>query len=318
MKYSIITPVYNRQDCIARCIDSVIMQLAAAKEGGVEIEHVIVNDGSTDATGTICEHYAKQYPHIKYIIFPENRGTNAGRNAAINAATGDWIIILDSDDYFTDDAILTIHQTIISHPDFRHYMFAPDDRVSTYATNYLLRGRDERVLSFPDFLSGTISGDFIHVMCPDIIRKYPFDETIRIYEGVFFLCFYREAKRMLFTNKIVAIRERGRTDSVSKEYRRTSKTIIEYDIRSMELCLNRFEADFIALGLIDALCRVYTRLIDDYMMLGDYKSAARIVKKLNMQGYNMRLSRKVVYGLRIGWLFGFMLKLYYLLLKYNA
>ena len=91
MKYSIITPVYNRADCVARCLDSVIRNL----QWGVELEHIVVDDGSHDETPKIVQNYADKHPHIKFIPFSQNRGTNAARNAAIAAATGEYCIILD-------------------------------------------------------------------------------------------------------------------------------------------------------------------------------------------------------------------------------
>lgn len=65
MKYSIITPVYNRADCVARCLDSVIRNL----QWGVELEHIVVDDGSHDETPKIVQNYADKHPHIKFIPF---------------------------------------------------------------------------------------------------------------------------------------------------------------------------------------------------------------------------------------------------------
>ena len=97
--YSIITPVYNRADCIMRCMQSVEKSMQT-QFGGGNIEHVIVDDGSLDSTVSIIEDYAKQHPHVVFVKFPQNRGTNAARNEAIRRAKGKWVVILDSDDYF--------------------------------------------------------------------------------------------------------------------------------------------------------------------------------------------------------------------------
>lgn len=79
MKISIITPVYNREDCISRCIESVAIQA----EG---VEHWIVNDGSTDATLFIVRQFADKYPHIHLLTYECNAGVGAARNAAIQNA----------------------------------------------------------------------------------------------------------------------------------------------------------------------------------------------------------------------------------------
>lgn len=265
MKYSIITPVYNREDSIGRCIDSVIKQL----NNDVEIEHVIVDDGSRDRTAEIVKEYTSKYNHINFIQFPENRGTNAGRNAAIKAAKGEYCIILDSDDYFVDDAISTIDSNINSHPGYKHYMFAADDTLKYYAKMDLLKGQQEKELTFKDFLRDEVYGDFIHVMNTQVIRKYPFDEYLRIYEGVFFLRFYKEERRMMFINKVVAIRERSRTDSVSREYFKKSKEVIKRSVYGFEVRMKWFESDYLTLAR-ERLQKYYTKYFDDLLRLGEY------------------------------------------------
>lgn len=112
--YSVITPVYNREDCIARCIDSVIRNLRK----DISVEHIIVDDGSSDKTAQVVETYLSKYSHIKYIKFEKNRGVNAARNAAINSATKEYSIILDSDDYFVDSEIKTIDTIVKSNAFF--------------------------------------------------------------------------------------------------------------------------------------------------------------------------------------------------------
>ena len=224
MKFSIITPVFNRADCVARCIDSVINQ-SITKSDKWDYEHIIVNDGSKDNTDEIIRNYSKNHPHIVYINFAENKGTNAARNAAIKHASGDFCIILDSDDYFVDNALDIIYNTIQSRPEYKHYMFTPDDRGEEFNKSALLN--KEQIISFDDFLSLKYNGDFIHVIKRETMQKYPFDESLRIYEGPFFMRFYKEAKNILFTNIIITIRERNRNDSVSKEYIKTDKSVIK-------------------------------------------------------------------------------------------
>ena len=237
LSFSIITPVYNRADCISRCIKSVIKN----RHGNEDLEHIIVDDGSKDNTSEIIQGYSEKYSHINFIRFPQNRGTNAARNAAIKASTGKFCIILDSDDYFVDDAIQRIKNVIQEHPNNKHYLFAPNDMLPKYENNILLKGHKSRTLSFADFLSGSICGDFIHVVCTDIMKQYPFDETLRIYEGVFFMRFYKEAKRILFTKNIVTIRERSRADSVTRDTFRVSTQVIDRTIKATELFILWFK-----------------------------------------------------------------------------
>ena len=218
MKYSIITPVYNRQDCVGRCIESVVGNIKYNNE----IEHIIVDDGSSDFTAAKVKSYCERYKHIKFIQFRNNRGTNAARNAAISVATGKWIIILDSDDYFVDNAIEII-DTVVSNNKYKEYMFAADDMLEIYNKTPLLSGKSQVVLKYKDFLAEDVKGDFIHVIDSEIMKRNPFNENLRIYEFVWFLTFYKESREILFTDKVVTIRERSRTDSVTREVIRTNK-----------------------------------------------------------------------------------------------
>ena len=320
MKYSIITPVYNREDCVSRCIESVIQQVKKCKTVGVNIEHVIVNDGSKDLTDEICQGYARCNNHIKYISFAENKGTNAARNAAIMTATGDYCIILDSDDYFDDNALLTINQTVISHSEYKHFMFAPDDVDYNKSP---LAGCKEKELTYVDFLSGKIATGFIHCINADIMKRHPFDESVRIYEGVFFLSFYKEAQRMLFTNKVVTIRERGRSDSVTLDFVRTKRVVIERGIKANEILLSRFGDDMKQNDCAKMLSSVYISLYDNYLLLGQYMRIANL-KKMYIEKYSNYIyaSRKLkiletLTHLRLGGLYRCLLQ-FYLAMRYRV
>ena len=311
-KYSVITPVFNRSDCIGRCIESVIRNL----NENINIEHIIVDDGSSDDTVKIIREYLNKYCHIKFIQFSSNKGTNAARNAAISIAAGEFCVILDSDDYFVDDALEKINSAIQNKEKYGHYLFVPNDRIDYLNQNLLLKGRDFRVLHFVDFLNNCISGDFIHVIKTATLKKYPFDEELRIYEGVFFLKFYKDAQKIFFVNEIVTIRERDRADSVSKDFLRTSIDIINRAIRSQKLWIKWFECDCLQLGLQNLVCNKYMNLFENHLLANDYPSAK--VDIIHIRSYNghvpMRL--KIVYYLQCGWIYRSLLKIY-LSLKYN-
>lgn len=89
---SIIVPVFNGEQYINRCIKSLIDQ------DYKNIEIIIVDDGSTDNTGNICDDYAKNYNIIKVFHKP-NGGVSSARNYGIEKAQGEWIFFVDSDDY---------------------------------------------------------------------------------------------------------------------------------------------------------------------------------------------------------------------------
>ncbi len=91
---SAIVPIYKSEKYIARCIESVLNQTYK------NFELILVDDGSPDASGTICDKYAKEDARIK-VIHKENGGVSSARNIGIDVSTGEYITFIDSDDYVT-------------------------------------------------------------------------------------------------------------------------------------------------------------------------------------------------------------------------
>ena len=89
---SIIVPVYNVEEYLAECVNSLLAQTKK------EIEIILVDDGSTDMSGSICDEYAEKYPNI-YVIHQENMGQSIARNKGVQHSKGKYILYLDSDDY---------------------------------------------------------------------------------------------------------------------------------------------------------------------------------------------------------------------------
>lgn len=89
---SIIVPVYNVESYLAQCLDSILTQTFT------DVEIILVNDGSTDSSLTVCTEYSKKDTRIK-VIDQLNAGVSAARNKGIEAATGDYLTFVDSDDW---------------------------------------------------------------------------------------------------------------------------------------------------------------------------------------------------------------------------
>lgn len=94
---SIIIPIYNAEKTVRRCIDSAINQTYR------EIEIILVDDGSTDASGRICDEYAMQDSRIR-VIHKMNGGGCDARNTGMQMASAPWLTFAESDDYLTEDA----------------------------------------------------------------------------------------------------------------------------------------------------------------------------------------------------------------------
>ncbi|WP_338359643.1 glycosyltransferase [Yeosuana marina] len=103
MILSIIVPVYNVQDYLKTCIDSLFEQDLSTND----YEVIAVNDGSTDTSLNILEDLKKTYTSIK-IITQENQGLSGARNTGINEAIGDYLLLVDSDDYILENSLKKI------------------------------------------------------------------------------------------------------------------------------------------------------------------------------------------------------------------
>ena len=92
-KVSIVVPVYNVEDCLSYCVDSLRQQTYK------NIEIILVDDGSTDASGEICDQHAQEDERVR-VLHIENGGISNARNTGVKEASTDWIIFVDSDDYY--------------------------------------------------------------------------------------------------------------------------------------------------------------------------------------------------------------------------
>ena len=89
---SVIVPVYNVAEYLSRCVDSILAQ----SYGNLQI--ILVNDGSSDDSGRICEEYAKKDTRIQ-VIHQKNGGLSSARNAGLDVSSGQYVGFVDSDDW---------------------------------------------------------------------------------------------------------------------------------------------------------------------------------------------------------------------------
>ena len=100
-KVSIIVPVYNSSDVLCECVNSLINQ------DYENIEIILVDDGSTDNSGEICDSFQEKDKRVK-VIHKKNEGQSAARNLGIQESSGDYVMFIDSDDWLDLDAVSTL------------------------------------------------------------------------------------------------------------------------------------------------------------------------------------------------------------------
>jgi len=101
-KISIIVPVYKVEEYIDQCVQSLLNQTER------DFEIILINDGSPDNCGEICDNYAKNHPELIRVIHQENQGVSVARNTGIVAAVGEWISFVDSDDWTSPEMFETL------------------------------------------------------------------------------------------------------------------------------------------------------------------------------------------------------------------
>lgn len=162
--FSVIVPAYNSAAFISKCIESVLEQTCS------DFELIVVDDGSKDATLDICDAYAKRNSKIK-VIHKENGGHTSARNEGLKASSGEYILFLDSDDWFnrqtleickfnisahhSDIIVFQIKTSAVSEP---FPVFIKDgfyciDSIKTKVWPCFIMGADGK-FSFPKSLSG--------------------------------------------------------------------------------------------------------------------------------------------------------------------
>ena len=102
---SVIIPVYNVVSYLRECLDSVVKQTYA------QLEIILIDDGSTDESGAICDYYASVDQRIR-VLHQKNAGLGPARNAGLDICTGAYITFVDSDDFLALDMIELLYKKI--------------------------------------------------------------------------------------------------------------------------------------------------------------------------------------------------------------
>lgn len=141
-KVSFIIPVFNAQQYLRECVDSII-----AQDGFENAEIILVDDGSSDASGAICDMYSERFENIK-VIHQNNSGVSAARNNGIAVSSGEYIAFADADDYLLPGILPKLLDAAQQSPDVIIYNF-----ISEYKEFY-------DYIKYP-FKVGMLSSDYI-------------------------------------------------------------------------------------------------------------------------------------------------------------
>lgn len=144
---SIIIPVYNVENYVRECLDSLLQQELSA------CEVLCVNDGSTDGSLAILQEYQAAHPNVFRVFSQINQGQAAARNKALDEAKGEYVVFLDSDDYYLPNAIATIITYIKKYPlvDVFYWDCAVTTEGNRYYTLPHISPVDQQIIEYYDW-----------------------------------------------------------------------------------------------------------------------------------------------------------------------
>jgi glycosyltransferase involved in cell wall biosynthesis len=215
---SVIIPIYNAEDYLKRCLDSLINQTLQ------DIEIILVNDGSLDESGYICKMYEKKDSRVK-VIHKNNGGVSMARNSGIEIATGRFISFLDSDDWVDSNFLDVLVKNAIGHNSdmvvcgYRS-VFEDGKIIKHKMDNDLIvierNGISKYLISFLQF-KHTFSV-WNKLYRKDLIKKHAinFDPQISFGEDLLFNLIYLSHTNVISTTSMELINYSQRADSLSR------------------------------------------------------------------------------------------------------
>lgn len=319
-RFSICVSSYKDEEYLPACIDSVLAQ------SFTDFELIVVDDGSPDSTASILKQYAQKDDRVIPLIQDANRGLHVGRKIAVANCTGDYIILLDSDDELGDDCLAKFDSFLNTTPcDVLHFGI---EVVNAGVS-------DSEASSFQNYINAPIEPLFNKDIFEAVFsaRKGYLQDwriTQRVYAGDFFRKMFAamtddrleraedayesfvtlaNARSQYTVNDIVGVRYylgRGINSDSSLSTSAFFKSASDFkaNVDHMEEFAAAFEAFDIKKTCSDAVAKMYELLFNDWLIrvpkdqkLDAANEAARVMGKMPVAEELMRLSRDRAYGL---------------------
>ena len=227
MKFSILVPVYNVEKYLEQCVESLLNQTF---EGSYEI--ILVDDGSTDSSGRICDEYAQKYPDKIKVIHKKNQGLVSARQAGIDVAAGEYSLFVDSDDFVETTLLETVFDCIIRNDSpemviysFRYYSKGESsERKATLATDEKIFTNENKKEVYEALISTTfITSLSTKALKTEILKNDPTDYR-QYYDKNMAEDWFRSVHLITASDKIVYINTplyyyRTNDESISRSFR---------------------------------------------------------------------------------------------------
>lgn len=289
MLFSIVIPVYNVESYLEECMQSILCQVDKIQN---DCEILLIDDGSTDSSGEICDLYSSKFPDIVKVYHKENQGLLLTRRFGFKKSSGEYIINCDSDDLLEVDALGKLYEIIrkYKYPDVVIYNYNSYDGdrkkiafKDIFTTNHDCTLKKEVV--YKEFLSChsivSVCGKMIKRKCIDIDKDYTRFGRISTGEDTLqSIEFFTNAETYVYLNKAVYNYRygSGMTARFDKNYYFTFKNIFEEILLKKDIWnLENFEKLF-AVKVLQTTGRAITQL--RYNKCISFKEQKKYLKNL--------------------------------------
>ena len=197
MRLSIIIPIYNVEDTLQRCLESVLAQVDET------MEVVLIDDGSTDSSGQIAEEMTAGRGNCR-LIRQTNKGLSAARNVGIAVAKGDYLTFVDSDDFIAEGTYAALLAVLATHPDYDILEYPALLYYGSRTKQRLLTFSDTTISSIRDYWLG---GAHLHsYACNKLFRRELFADVRfpegKVFEDVYTYPFLLQRARVVATTSV--------------------------------------------------------------------------------------------------------------------
>lgn len=290
-QFSIIIPAYNVFDYLEQCIESVINQ----KFNKQLYEIIIVNDGSTDETGSLADKFARDYDNI-FVIHKKNEGLSEARNSGIEKSQGEYVLFLDSDDFWTDSNFL-----------FQLSDMIYEKKLDMIIYSFSLYYNEDRIVKLPytySKLTNDFRLDFFHLMKANILsnpawnkcvnRKFLTDDCLFI-KGIthedmpWSISLYKKIETYSILNNPQMMYRQNREGSITHSINETNVRDI---LIGLEMTLNNIEtfSDDFQEKLLSYHCYNYILVLP---YLAPYVNNGEIYKKTKKLNYLLQYRYRI-------------------------
>ena len=277
MKYSVIIPVYNVENYLSRCIDSLLAQNYA------DLEILLIDNGSKDQSGQICEDYAAQFANITAYHIP-NKGVGSARNFGLSKAKGEFICFVDADDYLVGNLFSDVESQLDSQLDLLVFSY-----YNSIEKNLSEINRSEKILptegkkdksDFIGLFQELWLTDMMYTVWNKIYRKEFLEEHQIVFESYelgedvrFNLNVYQHVNAVFLLKSGYYVYISGRVDSAMGQYNP-----------------NRMNYQLEELGKVDQLMTSWN--IHDDQFIDQIKARILMSNIQNISNQKMSLSKK--------------------------